>query len=180
MQRRTVLKNLFFVAGGALVLPACLTNKEETSIPLRRLKIDGSQEKLLAEISETIIPATATPGAKDTYAHVFALKVVDDCMEKDVQEKFVKGLDEVNAMAKKRFNKSFINSSPAQRQSIISDLETKKVTGENIDAFYTNIKSLTVQGFLQSKYVMTSVHPYELVPGRYNGFAPVKTVHHSI
>ena len=29
-------------------------------------------------------------------------------------------------------------------------------------------------------FQMTNITKYELVPGRYNGFAPVKTVHHQI
>jgi hypothetical protein len=32
-----------------------------------------------------------------------------------------------------------------------------------------------IQGFMNSKYVMTDLKQYELVPGRYNGYFPVKT-----
>jgi hypothetical protein len=41
-------------------------------------------------------------------------------------------------------------------------------------------KALTINGYMTSKYVMTNITKYELVPGRYNGFAPVKTQHHPI
>ena len=179
MQRRTALKQLLIIAGGVMVLPACRNDRQEASIPLKHLKVDGEGERLLAEISETIIPKTAIPGAKDTHAHLFALRMIDDCYEPAQQQQFEKGLKEIDGLAQKRFGTSFIKSSPAQREALLQELEGRK-KGEPLTDFYHMVKGLTIQGYMESKYVMTDITKYELVPGRYNGFAPVKTEYHQI
>jgi hypothetical protein len=175
MKRRTVIKHLFLVAGGTAILPACMQNKEEgASIPLKYLKINAKGEKLLAEIAETIIPASSTPGAKDTYAHLFALNMVDDCYEEEIQQHFEKGLKQVEELFDKQFGKSFINGTPQERAKIIGELEGKKGP-EEAQKFYHTMKSLTIQGYLTSKPVMANILKYELIPGPYNGAAPVNT-----
>ncbi len=179
MQRRTVLKNLLLVAGGTLVIPSCMNNTPEASIPLKHINIDADGEKLLAEISETLIPKTAIPGAKDVYTHLFALRMVDDCYEKEKQDQFVNGLKDIDKLSKKKFNTSFLKSTPAQREALLTELDGRK-KGEDLYDFYQMAKALTIQGYMTSKYVMTNITKYELVPGRYNGFAPVKTEHHQI
>jgi hypothetical protein len=179
MQRRTALKQLLIIAGGTLVIPSCMNDTSQASIPLKHLKIDGTEEKLLAEISETIIPKTGIPGAKDVYTHLFALKMIDDCYEPEQQKEFKEGLKEINALSKKKFNTTFNESTPEQREALLTELEGRK-EGEPLSSFYSMVKGLTIQGFLQSQYIMTNVLKYELVPGRYNGFAPVKTEYHQI
>ena len=173
MERRTAIKNLLVLAGGVVLIPSCIQQSSEASIALKNLKINGNDEKLLAEIAETILPATKTPGAKDVYAHLFALKMVDDCYEKEVQQKFTKGLKEVNNLAKEQYNKSFIDCNAQQRNAIVATLEKEKEADTDRASFYKTLKSLTVQSFLSSQYVLTNILKYELVPGRYNGFAPV-------
>lgn len=151
----------------------------EASIPLKHIKVDSEGEKLLAEISETFIPGTAIPGAKDVYAHLFALNMIDDCYEKEQQQQFEKGLKAIDGLSKKKFNASFVKSTPAQRESLLTELETRKEE-DDLRHFYQMAKALTIQGYLTSKYVMTNITKYELVPARYNGFAPVKTEYHQI
>lgn len=177
MQRRTVIKNLLIIAGGVVVLPACRNETEEASIPLRHLKISGSDEKLVAELGETIIPASKIPGAKDTYTHLYALKILDDCYEKKDQDQFLSGLKQIDDLSKKKFDKRFVAATPAQRGQVVAELEARKKTEpkEDIDACYATLKNLTLRGYLTSQYVMTNVLKYELVPGRYHPCVPVST-----
>ena len=174
MERRTALKNLLIITGGTIVIPSCFQKDNNASIPLKNLKFNRKEEQLLAEIAETILPASDTPGAKDTYAHIYALKIVDACYEKEAQEKFAKGLEQVAEMAEKNYNNSFINCTLHQKQNIVSDLENKKAPEEALE-FYKHIKSLTIQGWQTSKPVLIPFLKYEVAPGRYNGFASVNT-----
>ena len=163
-----------------MVIPSCLYKEEAASIPLKYLKVDAAGEKLLAELVGTIIPTTATPGAKDTYTHLFALNMVDDCFDRDVQDKFSHGVKEVDKLAKDQFNASFVQCTPAQREQVVADLEKRDEKTDDVGAFYQTLKKLTLQGYLNSKYVLTNVLKYEHVPGRYNGFFPVKPVNHKV
>jgi hypothetical protein len=179
MQRRTALKQLLIIVGGVAVIPSCMNDRSEASIPLKHIKVDGDDEKLLAEVSETLIPKTAIPGAKDTYTHLYALQMIDDCYDEEKQKQFVSGLKDLDKFSKKKFNTTFVKSTPAQRQALLTELDGRK-KGEDLYDFYQMAKALTIQGYLTSKYVMTEVLKYELVPGRYNGFAPVKKEYHQI
>ena len=184
MERRSAIRYLFFIAGGITLLPSCLRDPGKVSIPLKNLDLNADHEDLLAEIAETIIPATDTPGAKALGVHLFVLKMVDDCHEKTDQEKFVNGLNQLEEYTKKRFSSSFIACTPAQRQEILWGIEKNmKAKGENTNEiidFYQIMKHRTVEGYLNSEYVMTKLVVYELVPGRYNGYFPVSQLKRAV
>jgi hypothetical protein len=40
--------------------------------------------------------------------------------------------------------------------------------------FVKLVKNITIQGYLNSEYVMTNLRIFEFVPGRYHGCVPVK------
>src|SRR3954463_6458156 len=143
MQRRTAVKQLLIIAGGVMVLPSCMQKEDTPSISLKNIKLSGSDEKLLAEIADTIIPATDTPGAKDVYTHLYTLKMVDDCSEPEQQQQFVKGLKGVNDLANERFGKGFVDCNADQRTSIVSDLDNKKIDNKDIQTFYSITKKHT-------------------------------------
>jgi hypothetical protein len=177
MERRTLLKCLLLVAGGSAVLPACLHKQSKASIVLNNMSISAEQEATLGEIAETLIPASATPGAKDTYAHLYALRMLDDCYEKEEQETFLKGLKAVDELTKEKHNTSFAAASAAQKKGIVSVLEAKKASAD-AQAFYQLMKQLTIQGYTTSKPVMGAIFKYELVPGRYVPAFPAKAIIH--
>jgi hypothetical protein len=173
MQRRTAVKQLLVIAGGVMVLPSCMHKEDKPSISLKNIQLSASDEKLLAEIADTIIPATDTPGAKDVYTHLYTLKMVDDCSETEQQDQFVKGLKAVNQLAKDRFGKGYTDCNADQRASIVNDLDNRKVDDKNIQSFYTITKKHTVKGYMTSQYVMTKQIVYKLVPGPFHGSYPI-------
>ena len=173
--RRSLLKNLLIVTGGVLVLPACVQdNKSKSGILLKNMEVSANEEALLAEISETILPATDTPGAKDLYAHLFALKMIDDLSKKEDQQQFLRGLREIDGLSKKRFNTPFAKATPEQRETLLKAIDTDAQMGEDVKAFYKKLKGLTVQAYVTSKFYLTEVQPYKLSPGFFKGCEPVK------
>lgn len=177
MKRRQAIQYLLVIAGGTAVLPSCLHKQSKASLLLKNIRISGDEEAMLAEFAETLIPASATPGAKDTYAHLFVLRMMDDCFDKEAQKKFTGGLAAVNKMAQQAYHTSFVQATPAQRAEIVAALEAKKAPEAAVQ-FYTVMKNLTIQGYLTSRPVLGDIFHYELVPGRYNGAFPVKTIFH--
>ncbi len=61
MQRRTALKSLSVSLGGLVSMPAWATSWTPDSIGNDK-SLSASDEAILAEIVETIIPETKTPG----------------------------------------------------------------------------------------------------------------------
>ncbi len=170
LDRRSALKHLLIIAGGVTLIPSCLQKENSTtSIHLNNLAIDGNDEKLLAELSETIIPATDTPGAKDTYTHLYTLKMVDDCRTKEEQKKFEKGLKAFHKFARDRSNQPFTALTPADREQLIQKIQNREDVPEDVLTFYNTVKGLTIQGYLSSKFYLSKVQVYELTPGRFKG-----------
>lgn len=172
--RRSAIRQLFCISAGALIIPSCMEDKSKSSILLKNFTIDSDQEKLLAELAESIIPKTSSPGAKDIYAHLFALKMVDDCYNKEDQKKFVNGLEAFQKKAKRELDRTFLEAAPEERNSFLKKVEAEKNAKDELAFFYSSVKRLTVQAYTTSEYYMTKVQVYEMVPSRYHGCVPVK------
>lgn len=164
MERRLAIKQILILAGGIMILPSCLKEKGKASIVLKHLDISLEQEQLLGEISEMIIPKTDTPGALELKLHLFVMKMVDDCYEKKDQQVFMRGLSHLS------------NLEPEQRKQFIFAANAKQANlHEDAYNFFRMVKDRTIGGYMNSKYVMSNLVIWELVPGRYNGYFPVKT-----
>lgn len=187
MKRRIALKQIGLITAGAMILPSCLHKAKEVSIALKNIVITGDQEAVLAEIVQTIIPATDIPGAKDINVHQFVLRMLDDCHDTETQQKFVTGLSQVDELTRKRFDKSFEDCTPEERLTFLKEVDAQKQSEEKKEpellsdgkenqfpAFYSLAKRHTVQGYLSSEYIMTNVLVYNMIPGRYNGCVEIK------
>ena len=174
VSRRSVLKQMAITSAGLLLIPSCLQDRSKASILVKNFTINTDQEAMLAELTESIIPKTTTPGAKDIYAHLFALKMMDDCRSKEDQEKFVKGLEAFEAFAKEKNGKSFLKSDKAGRASILETIEKEKDAKDDQHFFYSTMKRYTIQAYTTSKFYLTNVQVYEMVPSRWHGCVPVK------
>lgn len=151
MDRRTAVRNILIAAGGLWLMPSCMRHKGEASIELNDIRISASQEDLLADLVEALIPATDSPGAKELNLHLFVMKMVDDCHSPEEQELFMDGLE--------KYQKGDKNAKDFWEGEV--DSERSK--------FGEILKKRTIQGYLNSEYVMKNKLKYELVPGRYNG-----------
>lgn len=173
--RRDAIRNCIILSVGAAIIPSCLHQKTEPIVALKHIDLDGNQQNLITELAETIVPKTDTPGAKDTYTHLFVLKMLDDCTTKEQQDEFIKGMKAFETVYQKKFNKSFVDCSVQQRaellQSVVDDKNKELPTGASM--FYKTVKKLTLQGYMTSKYYLTNVRVYKLVPGKFSGCIPV-------
>ena len=106
--RRVAIQQLLLIWAGVALFPSCLQNEQKVSIPLKKIRIDPDDENMLAELAETILPKTDSPGAKDLSAHLFALKMVDDCYTKANQENYIQGMKDFESFVTKKTGKSFI------------------------------------------------------------------------
>lgn len=175
MKRRSVIKSLVIIAGGIAILPSCSGDPSKASIALTQLDVSADEEALLAELAETMIPKTTNmPGAKDLKLHLFALKMVDDCHTKEDREQFLAGLKTFDSAMEKRAGAGFRKLDTEQRVSAVSGiLEEEGVT--DLQTFLKIAKQRVIQGFTNSKFVMTDMKQYEMAPGRYDGFYPVQS-----
>ncbi len=182
MNRRTVIKNLALVIGGAVLLPSCVGKDGTSYVKLKHVNIDEDGQRLIADMADTIIPKTSTPGAKDLNLPAFVLLMIDDCFDKKGQEAFVAGMKAFAAKIKKEHGKEFGDLDIKTRETILMAIEKPPVTkiispkntpSDPIADFYWGVKRQTVFGYTNSQYFMTKEIVYELVPGRYIVHYPV-------
>ena len=168
-KRREVLKQFVFVSAGLALIPSCMQDRSKSALLLKNISVLPSDEDMLSELCETIIPKTDTPGAKDIAAHLFVLKMVDDCRTKLDQEKFIKGMAGFNKFCKSSSREDFINCSKEKRNKIVEELASRKDEASELTYFFTTVKSLVIQSYTTSEFFLTKVQVYELIPGRYLG-----------
>jgi len=176
--RREALRQFLFVSTGVALLPSCLQHPSKASIVLKKISVDANGENMLAELTDTLIPATTTPGAKDVSAHLFVLTMVDDCYTKEDQQKWLRGMQQFEELAQQKNGHSFLRSTPAEREALLTSLETKKE--DDLSFFYHSVKRWTIRAYTSSKYYLTKVQVYELVPARFKGCVPVSPVNKKI
>jgi hypothetical protein len=176
MKRRTALRSLALVMGGTIALPAWAKAwNVEMLAATPNVLAAPNQQALLAALVETIIPATDSPGAKALGVHLFILKMLADCYEKTEQTRFLNGLDELEKTVQSGYGTSFMACSETQRLAFLQGLEEAAESGAAGEKpFFPFLKNMTIQGYLNSEYVMRDVFKYELVPARYHGCVPVK------
>jgi hypothetical protein len=164
VSRRVLLKQLAMVSAGIALAPSFISCSSKRSSLYKDIVLTEDQDEVLALISETIIPKTKTPGAADTSVHEFCVKMVNDCLSKKDQEKFVKGLDQFNTMAKD----GFTSMDSSGRLKFLKELNDRK-TEEDLDFFFKTMKGFTLRGYTSSEYFLTNVQGYKMIPGKFQG-----------
>jgi hypothetical protein len=174
INRRTAIRRLALISVGSAILPSCLGDHSKPDLVLKNFKVDGDQEKLLEELTATLIPTTATPGARDVSAHLFVLKMMDDCFSAEDQDKFFKGMRQFDDAARSSLGTSFAAAAGPRRESLLQTIEGGKTPGDELNFFYSTTKKQTILAYSSSSWFLTKVQVYELVPGRFHGCVPVK------
>jgi hypothetical protein len=174
INRRTAIRQLVLISAGAALLPSCFHDQRGKGMPLKNFSVDPDQERLLEELTATLIPTTDTPGAKEVSAHLFVWKMLDDCATAEDRLKFLKGMQQFDAAAKAASGRGFAGCEPRQRESLLSAIEARKMADADLNFFYFTTKRLTILAYSSSQYYLTKVQVYELVPSRWHGCVPVK------
>ena len=158
--------------GGLLSLPAWANGWTAETVYSAQPLLNFSQTEGLAQMVETIIPATDTPGAKALNVHQFVQKMVADCYDKKAQDNLSNGLTTLDGLAQKSYSKPFAEGDTAQRTALLTQLSQSSDAAQK--DFYSLVKNLTIRGYMTSEYVMTNLTHYEFIPSRYHGCVPVK------
>ncbi len=209
MNRRDALMRVATIAGAGMTLPGvmstALADKLENSAAQRALTgkplfFTADQDVTVAELADTIIPTTNTPGAKAAKVNEVIDIILKDCYKADDQQRFLDGLIQTNKLSQDAHGKAFVELNPAQRIEIMKKLEAddKKLRSqmttakavakvENSQAdlqmpdakkrytpFFSMLKDLTLTGYFTSEIGATQALEYVAVPGRYDGCVPLK------
>ena len=167
MNRRELIKNIAIISGGlflgsSYLLSGCRRDDAGTMILSPELK------NLLAEVAETMIPETATPGAKTTKAADFIAVVFQDIYSDQEQKDFIAALTKINNKAHEKHNTDFTTLTAKERTVVFN--ETKDPKDKGFLAMY----QIVLFAYLTSEQGMQASFRYTPVPGKYIGDIPYK------
>ena len=174
MNRRIAIKTMLLVVTGAAIIPRHLRSATAASVNLTNLPITASDEALLAEVVDTLIPTTETLGAKALQVHLFVLLMLNDCHDQKDQTLFVEGLRQIDAFANAQTGRPFTACNTAERVQLLSRMKSKEATPPAVWSFNRLMRSHTIEGYNVSEYVMTQVRPHQMIPPAYDGFYPAR------
>ena len=120
------------------------------------LFFDGHENETVEILTELIIPATQTPGAKAALVNRFIdLMLADEAAER--KKSFLQGLSWLDGRAFQLHGKSFISLAPDEQTAVLTplaDQENKKPEDQPGVRFFQEIKDLTIYGYYTSKIGM--------------------------
>ena len=148
---------------------------------------------LLDEIADTILPTTATPGAKAAKTGAFMALMVTDVYVDANQRVFTDGLKTLEAACRAATGGSFMQATPAQRVALLEalDREQKTATEEQttplrtrfpatprpeappLPHYFRMMKELALLGYFTSEIGYTKALRYLESPGRFEPDVPL-------
>jgi len=177
MERRKALKKLAIVSGGLITLPQWMISCGLSDTTVYQTSFSLADQKTLASITDTIIPAGNSIGALSVGVDKFLQKLIDDCYEKNVQNNIKAQLKNLEESANAAHKKSFTDCTQAQREVLLLKLSTSQnKPGKD---FFDLMKSETIRGFNTSQTVMTEYLSYKIAPGHYYGCIDIKAPDHA-
>lgn len=189
MNRRDYIKNTASVLGLSLVgismseiFVSCQTQAKQEWKPVF---FTNNQAAVIAEIAETILPKTKTPGAKEMAVPQFIDKMVKETMDAEAKKSLINGLENFEKQVKDKYNKDFVSLNSDQKKTFLEKLDKEKprsgltMWGISLEpdapkpSFFKIIKGLTLFGFYTSEEIGRNVLVYDPVPGQYIACMPL-------
>ncbi len=136
------------------------------------------QANIITEISEIILPKTDTPGAKELGVPQFIEDIIALCSDKEVQKKFVLGLENLENDIENQYGKSFSSIDSKYKQEVVANLNASLRNSDSkltdILFFYRKLKEITILGYFTTEVGATQVLQYKAIPTDYKGCISVE------
>lgn len=170
INRRALLLGAVFLVGGA----AALTRFARNSVAGTGGVFSLDQFALLERVTDTIIPATDTPGALDAGVPGFMREMLTGWGTAQTQAAMLDVLDRIEKQAWNRYGAGFLELPAERRLELMSEFDADSIGRR--DLAYTQFKYLVLLGYYQSEIGATQELRYELVPGAWRPCLPLTEV----
>jgi hypothetical protein len=161
---------------------ACPQNHPQTASPAasssyKPLFFSPQHYRMVEHLAEMIIPGDDSPGAGQAGVAEFIdfmvanrvpvstsrdIRSTDDAIAagNDAQNRFLEGLDWMNARSRSEFGREFMDSTPEQQNSLLEELAYKakfRPLTESGRAFFQMIRDYTVVGYYTTEIGLKSI-----------------------
>ncbi|MGA2420164.1 MAG: gluconate 2-dehydrogenase subunit 3 family protein [Candidatus Acidiferrum sp.] len=193
MHRRELFR---LIAAGAafpaLNSPTLAMLREVQSTPSYTPRtLDPHQNATVVAMTDIILPATETPGAKGAKVNEFIDVILTDWATAPERQNFLSGLGNVDERSITLFGKPFVDASTAQQEVLLRAMDDEWVRLESVpkprttayqkrdqqlkDPFFGVFKRLTLVGYYTSEIGFSQELKKEIIPGSYHGCQPIGT-----
>ncbi|MYM34513.1 gluconate 2-dehydrogenase subunit 3 family protein [Duganella sp. FT94W] len=189
VSRRDVLAALL---AGAAVTATWTTSSAIAAIEAaggpaaKRPGLSADEMALLSAAAQVIVPATDTPGAQEAGVPHFVGALVAGWMNDDEAALFRKGLADLDASARARYQRGYAACTPEQGAELLQALRaaspyggrTFSLTDRILDPkapFYLRLRDLVVLGYFTSEAGSNQELRYLPVPGKFESNVDIKT-----
>jgi hypothetical protein len=192
MQRREMLRMLAAGAAVPALTPDLLaffrTAHPPEGYALRTL--NPHQNATIVAMTDQIIPATDTPGAKGALVNEFIDVILTEWATDAERQNFLNGLAGVDKKSNELFGKDFAAASPDQQLTLLlamdeaaafasinlppkpPDYEEASRDKQLEGNFFTVFKGITLHGYYTSEIGFTKELKLEIIPGAQHGCVP--------
>lgn len=173
MERRDLLRALASATALTVLPHKALAAWSRVATGIRSPNgLNDTQMVLVRAIADTIIPRTDTPSATDVGVDRFVDVMVAEHATDTDRTAFLSGLDAIDASARSASNVVFADLSAEARGTMIESLESGARDAEPAKTYW-RLKGLVVHGYFTSEAVMKDVMKHTVMPGKFEGAAPV-------
>ncbi len=171
MNRREALKSVVLMMGGTMVGANVILTGCAPEYSIEGLDFTEKDIAFMDEIGEAIIPTTDTPGAKAAGIGTFMAMMVKETYNKEQQESFIEGLNNLHSGFKSETGEDFMKASVEERTAYLNGLNQKAKAdfgeGNKAPSYINMFKDLTVLGYFTSEIGATQALRYIETPGKY-------------
>lgn len=173
MERRDLLRAFASAAALTLLPHETLSAWSSVATGLRPPNgLSDAQMLLVRAVADTIIPRTDTPSATDVGVHQFVEVIVAEQLTEAERSAAEAGLAAIDDLAMSTGGVVFADLTPEQRASVMQALEAGD-RGVEPAKTYWRLKGLVVHGYFTSEPVMKQVMNHQVMPGTFQGAAPM-------
>jgi hypothetical protein len=151
--------------------------------------LDARQRETVAELSEMIIPATDTPGAKAAKVDEFIDIILTEWSTDGEKAEFLAGLAACDVRATQAFGAPFVRCTAAQRARLLTEMDAELTAArtarrawrrdsgqpqppDHRKLFFHQVRSLTVSGYYSSEPGYKLERKQSIIPGIYTACMP--------
>lgn len=176
--RRQILLGLAFTLGGASAVAGCEGESGDAILQAARPKgrlayYNRDEFRLLGVLSDAIVPRTDTPGALD----VGVADYMDGMMSTWASDETKRSHRDALRAVRSELGSGFMRASDEERRAAVAALDARAYAEQNeLSSQYRALKSFIVSVYYASEPGATQALQYELVPGRWDGDAPLSEI----
>ena len=148
--------------------------------------LSPAQNEIVLAMTDVMIPATDTPGAKAAKVNEFIDLILTEWATEEEKKTFLEGLAEADRKANALFGHTFAAASTKEQAAIVQEFDEELATSRNealpkqvrsweltlLLPFFAQMRRLTLVGYYTSSIGQEQELKVEIIPGELHGCVP--------